>query len=118
MKTLELNRREVNIANREAALVEELAKRQAMIAIIEKVQESDASTSHVLDQLKTMLAVRASLLKVTKSWLADVVLEIEARTPRVQVALEVKENICKGPRQVLEALAANFRSSSQRMFPY
>lgn len=46
VKTLELNRREVNIANREAALVVDIAKRQAMVAaIINKVQESGASTS-------------------------------------------------------------------------
>lgn len=68
----------------------------------------------MLDQLKTMLAECASLLEVMKSASADVVLEIEARTPRVQVA---KENIRNGPRQDLEALAANLRSSSQRMVP-
>ena len=77
LKTVELNRREADIVKREGALVEgekELAKREAIVtAMIEKVEERDASAGEMLGQLKGMLVACASLLEVTKSALTDVV---------------------------------------------
>ena len=52
LNTVELNRREADIVKREGALVEgekELAKRKAIVAaIIEKVEERDASACEML----------------------------------------------------------------------
>ena len=70
------------------------------------MEERDASAGEMLGQLKGMLVACASLLEVTKSALADVlVLSTEARIAHDQLDAEVKAT-------------ANFRSSSPRMAPY
>ena len=120
LKAVELNRREADIFKREGALVEgekELAKREAIVAaLIEKVEERDASAGEVLGQLKGMLAACASLLEVTKSALADVVvLETEARIAHDELDAEVKAKIRKRPRQDLDEIEAD--SELQKLKP-
>ena len=68
-----------------------------------------------------MLVACASLLEVTKSALADVVvLQTETRIALDQLDAEVKPRFASGLDKILARprLTANFRSSSPRMAPY
>lgn len=107
-----LNRREVEIVKRETALVErdaDLAKRESLVAaMVEIVKESSASASEMLEQMKSNLAARASLLDVTKSALDDVVvLEIEAFVVRHKLVALLSKDMRKLLGQVFDEAQAD-----------